>query len=171
MHKKQKKHTQQNIRSYNIGNSNYSTHKIQPWDIWEEYKLNPWDADIVKRVLREKKGESRKLDYQKIIHICLKRISQLEQQQTKQYKKPKYTPKAGEFYVDYIHNLKHISCYDNEITAILQNQSLYVVAYEARVMGSPRKANSQEIQMLIDKMKTEKNYQWDQQQKKWKNLK
>ena len=67
-----------NIRSYNIGNSDYSKHKTQPWDLWREYNLNPWDADIIKRVLRTKKGEDRKLDYQKIIHICQERISQIE---------------------------------------------------------------------------------------------
>lgn len=68
----------EDVMSYNIGNSNYSAHKIQPWDIWEEYKLNPWDADIIKRVLRTKVGDSRKLDYEKIIHICKKRIDQIE---------------------------------------------------------------------------------------------
>lgn len=67
-----------NIRTYNVGNSDYAKHAIQPWDIWEEYNLNPWDADIVKRVLRNKKGENRKLDYEKIIHICKKRIEQIE---------------------------------------------------------------------------------------------
>lgn len=65
--------------SYNVGASDYSKHKIQPWDIWEEYNLNPWDADIIKRVLRTKTGEDRKLDYEKIIHICKKRIEQLGQ--------------------------------------------------------------------------------------------
>ena len=44
-------------RKYHIGKSDYSQHKIQPWDIWEEYHLNPWDADIVKRVLRTKEEE------------------------------------------------------------------------------------------------------------------
>jgi hypothetical protein len=42
------------------------------------YDLNPWDADIIKRILRTKKGEDRKLDYEKIIHICKERISQIE---------------------------------------------------------------------------------------------
>ena len=65
-------------RDYNIGTSDYSKHNIQPWDIWEEYKLNPWDADIVKRVLRTKSTEPRKLDYEKIIHICKKRIEQID---------------------------------------------------------------------------------------------
>ena len=39
----------EDVRSYNVGQSDYAKHRIQPWDIWLEYKLNPWDADIVKR--------------------------------------------------------------------------------------------------------------------------
>lgn len=65
-------------RTHNIGKSNYSSYKIQPWDIWKEYSLNPWDADIIKRVLRTKSGESRITEYEKIIHVCQERISQLE---------------------------------------------------------------------------------------------
>ena len=67
----------EDIRDYNIGESDYSKHKIQPWDIWIEYKLNPFDADIVKRVLRHKKTDSRKMDYEKIIHICKKESDKL----------------------------------------------------------------------------------------------
>ena len=70
--------TTDDIRAYNVGSSDYAKHRIQPWDIWEEYNLNPWDADIVKRVLRHKEGEDRKMDYEKIIHICKKRIEQIE---------------------------------------------------------------------------------------------
>lgn len=66
-------------RSYNVGKSDYSKKKIQPWDLWIEYDLNPFDADIVKRVLRTKEGESRILDYKKIIHVCEERIRQLEE--------------------------------------------------------------------------------------------
>lgn len=71
------------IRSYNVGKSNYAKHKIQPWDIWLEYNLNPWDADIVKRILRTKEEpgmseeEARIMDYDKIIHICNERKRQL----------------------------------------------------------------------------------------------
>jgi hypothetical protein len=74
----------EDIRSFNVGSSDYSKHKIQPWDIWLEYQLNPFDADIVKRVLRKKAesgmtlAESRLLDYQKIIHIANERIRQIE---------------------------------------------------------------------------------------------
>jgi hypothetical protein len=67
-----------NTRDYNVGGSDYSKHKIQPWDIWLSYSLNPWDADIVKRVLRTKKGYKRKLDYEKIIHVAQERIRQID---------------------------------------------------------------------------------------------
>jgi hypothetical protein len=64
--------------SHNVGLSNYSQHFIQPWHIWQEWDLNPWDADIIKRVLRTKQGESRISDYEKIIHICDERIRQIK---------------------------------------------------------------------------------------------
>lgn len=71
------------VRSHNVGTSNYSKHLIQPWTIWRDYNLDPWDADIIKRVLRTKSesgksiNESRIMDYQKIIHICQEKIRQL----------------------------------------------------------------------------------------------
>lgn len=65
-------------RDTNVGKSNYAEHLIQPWSIWQDWKLNPWDADIVKRVLRTKEGEERKMDYEKIIHICKERIRQID---------------------------------------------------------------------------------------------
>ena len=79
---------QEDIMSFNVGESNYSTKKIRPWHIWEEYDLNPWDADIVKRVLRTKKQPGKTLvksrieDYQKIIHDCQYRIKKLEESNT-----------------------------------------------------------------------------------------
>lgn len=76
------------IRAFNIGASDYSKHKIQPWDIWEEYNLNPWEADIVKRVLRTKcedglasklsRIDSRIMDFEKIIHVARKCIELLK---------------------------------------------------------------------------------------------
>ena len=68
------------VRSYNIGKSDYSKHLIQPWAIWMDYNLDPWDADIIKRVLREN-GESRIMDYEKIKHICDEKIRQLKLQE------------------------------------------------------------------------------------------
>ena len=72
----------EDIRAYNVGASDYAQHKIQPWDIYLEYNLNPWDADIVKRVLRTKKTDTRIMDYEKIIHTCKERIRQLEAERT-----------------------------------------------------------------------------------------
>ena len=76
-----------NTRNYNIGNSNYSSMPkgYQPWDLWKVYHMNPFDADILKRLLRTKiepgmtPQESRKLDYQKIIHVCQERINQIDE--------------------------------------------------------------------------------------------
>lgn len=78
--------TSENVQSYNVGKSDYSKHAIQLWDIWKEYNLNPWDADIVKRVLRSKEGEERTLDYEKIIHICKYRIAELSKEVLKETK-------------------------------------------------------------------------------------
>lgn len=65
-------------REYNVGESNYSKHIIQPWSIWMDYpELTSWDHDIIKRVLRTKSSDTRKMDYEKIIHICNERIRQL----------------------------------------------------------------------------------------------
>ena len=66
------------VRSHNVGMSDYSKHIIQPWSIWIDYNLNAFDADIVKRVLRTKENTPRKEDYEKIIHICQERIRQIE---------------------------------------------------------------------------------------------
>lgn len=86
------------VQSYNVGKSDYAKHAIQPWDIWKEYNLNPWDADIVKRVLRSKEGEARTLDYEKIIHICKYRIAELAKEVLKETKV--VTPAEAEKPVD-----------------------------------------------------------------------
>jgi hypothetical protein len=68
-----------NVRSHNVGTSNYSKHVIQPWSVWLDYpELTSWDHDIIKRILRTKAGDTRVLDYEKIIHICEERIRQIK---------------------------------------------------------------------------------------------
>ena len=66
------------VRDHNVGESDYSKRLIQPWSIWLCHDLNPWDADIIKRVLRTKATDPREKDYEKIIHICQERIRQIE---------------------------------------------------------------------------------------------
>ena len=69
---------EEGVRGSNVGESNYSEHLIQAWTIWLDYpELTPFDCDIIKRVLRKKKSDTRKMDYEKIIHICEERIRQL----------------------------------------------------------------------------------------------
>lgn len=65
------------VRDYNVGSSNYAEMEIQPWDVMESMGiLKPYlIGDIIKRVMRLKDGEDKKLDYEKIIHICEKLIS------------------------------------------------------------------------------------------------
>ena len=48
-----------------VGTSKYHEKTIQPWHIWEAFKLNPWRADLIKRLLRQKE-----LDFDKIAHIA-----------------------------------------------------------------------------------------------------
>lgn len=49
------------VRSHNVGESDYSQHIIQPWSVIQEYRLNYWDGDIIKRVLRHKQGDPHRL--------------------------------------------------------------------------------------------------------------
>ena len=66
------------VRSYNVGASDYSKHKYQAWSFWISFRLNPWDGDITKRILRKKASDGRDLDLKKIKHICLERIRQFQ---------------------------------------------------------------------------------------------
>lgn len=65
-------------RKHNVGKSDYSKRIIQPWAIIQEYELDYWDGDIVKRVLRTKEGEPKEMDYEKIIHICQEKLRQIK---------------------------------------------------------------------------------------------
>ncbi len=67
------------VRGSNVGSSDYSSHLIQPWTIIQEYNLNYWDGDIIKRVLRNKRDTPREEDYEKIIHICKERLRQINE--------------------------------------------------------------------------------------------
>lgn len=61
----------QGLLTYNIGASDYAQMDEQPWELWDFYKLtDPWDCDIVKRVMRRKGGEEKRLDWKKCEHIC-----------------------------------------------------------------------------------------------------
>ena len=71
-------------RDWHVGGSDYSRHSVQPYHVWELYGLNPWDADIIKRVLRTKTDtdmsskDHRINEYKKIQHIAQTRIEQIQ---------------------------------------------------------------------------------------------
>jgi hypothetical protein len=35
-----------------VGGNHYKRTKIQPWEIYSDYKLDPWSANVVKYILR-----------------------------------------------------------------------------------------------------------------------
>lgn len=105
----------EDIRSYNVGSSDYAKHKIQPWDIWLEYNLNPWEADIVKRILRRKEGQSRREDLEKIIHISHECIRQID---------------AGEYFTyngNYMHNIKLCDILSEYKLNMLESDIVYFI--------------------------------------------
>ena len=55
-------------RDKQIGGDHYVKHKIQPWDIIEEYNLGFWDGNAVKYILRYKKKGNPLEDIEKAIH-------------------------------------------------------------------------------------------------------
>lgn len=135
------------VHSYNVGNSDYAKHKIQPWFIWCKYALNPFTGDIIKRILRTKEEpgktptEARIMDYKKIKHICLEIIRQLDNGFYM------YTCK-----VDLINATKEtLSLMDFDIQDIVEdynlNKSDSLIVYKVLSYDKPYK---QVIQSIID---------------------
>lgn len=65
-------------RDMQVDGDHYRKHKIQPWDIREEYDLNSWEADILSYLLRRKPGVPRIKDLQKARH-CLDYLIEREE--------------------------------------------------------------------------------------------
>ncbi len=66
------------IRDAQVGGDHYRKRKIQPWDIWKEYKLDPWLANVVKYVLRAGHKGSALEDLKKARHYLDEAIAQRE---------------------------------------------------------------------------------------------
>ena len=67
---------QENHKTMNIGASDYSKKKIQPWDIIDEYELDFYEGNILKYLLRTK--GSRKEDIEKIQHYVVKILADIK---------------------------------------------------------------------------------------------
>jgi hypothetical protein len=61
----------------NVGKSNYSKKKIQPWEIIDEYELDFYEGNVLKYLLRTK--GSRKEDLEKIQHYIVKMLADLKE--------------------------------------------------------------------------------------------
>lgn len=63
-----------------VGGTHYAKHKIQPWDVWDEYDLDRYTANAVKYLLRggDKPGNTRLQDLKKARHYLDKAIEMEE---------------------------------------------------------------------------------------------
>ena len=69
-------------REHNIGTSDYATKLIQPWSIFlDNPQLNYMECVLIKRILRTKSTDSRKLDLEKCHHIISELLRQNELEQ------------------------------------------------------------------------------------------
>ena len=51
-----------------IGGDHYKKHTIQPWHIWEDYNMNPWQANALKYLLRYNDKDKPLEDLYKCMH-------------------------------------------------------------------------------------------------------
>jgi hypothetical protein len=54
--------------SLQYGGNHYKERKIQPWEIWEAYDLNGWEASALKYLLRYKDKGKALEDLYKCLH-------------------------------------------------------------------------------------------------------
>ena len=62
--------------SKQVDGDHYAKHKIQPWDIIDEWGLDYYLGNVIKYVLRDK--DSQVIDLKKAIHYLEKKIELLE---------------------------------------------------------------------------------------------
>jgi hypothetical protein len=55
-------------RSKQVGGTHYNSHRIQPWDVIDEYGLDFYEGNAIKYILRRKDGAKRVEDLDKAIH-------------------------------------------------------------------------------------------------------
>lgn len=67
-------------RQTQVGGEHYAKHKIQPWDVWDEYDLDRYTANVIKYLLRggDKPGNTRLQDLRKARHYLDKAIEMEE---------------------------------------------------------------------------------------------
>lgn len=68
------------MRNKQVDGDHYCKHKIQVWDIIDEYELDFYEGNILKYLLRTKKD--RVTDLKKLIHYAEKKISKITEENT-----------------------------------------------------------------------------------------
>lgn len=58
-----------------VGGTHYVKHKIQPWNVVDEYRLSYYEGNAIKYILRRKDPKKRVEDLQKAIHYLEHQIT------------------------------------------------------------------------------------------------
>jgi len=61
-----------------VGGNHYNAFKIQPWDIIDEHKLDYYEGNVLKYLLRRKDPTKRREDLEKAKHYLEKCLSNLK---------------------------------------------------------------------------------------------
>jgi hypothetical protein len=64
-------------RTKQVGGDHYSRHRIQPWDIIDEYEMGYYEGNALKYLLRDKDPAKRVEDLQKAIHYLEAAIARI----------------------------------------------------------------------------------------------
>lgn len=67
-------------KAYDPPPAHYQGEGVTPWHIWEAFGLDPWQANVIKYVLRagKKPGEEAASDYEKAVHYLSYLIDRAE---------------------------------------------------------------------------------------------
>lgn len=68
------------VMARQVGGSHYVSHRIQPWDIIDEYGLGFYEGNILKYLLRRAANKQRVEDLQKAQHYIEKQLALLQQE-------------------------------------------------------------------------------------------
>lgn len=75
-----KMNRKQNMSNEKVHPAHYNDSKITPFDIWDDWKLDPYTATAIKYIKRagKKDGESEKDDLEKAIDYLKERIKRID---------------------------------------------------------------------------------------------
>ena len=76
---------QGDVMAKQVGGTHYKGAKVQPWDIFMQYSLDPWSANVVKYILRFPK-KAGKQDLEKAKHYIEYLLANYDQVYGKYYK-------------------------------------------------------------------------------------